>query len=265
MTLEITLFLVVIIFLLSLLFVAGDPKERRIIKPLFLRLSPALSLLPAWWVYQWLVSRNFEPLGGLGDRLMSKAVYLSNGSHAPIDFLLAWLGAPVVGFIDILLLVAIIVFCFALVVIGIVGLIMAVPTLMRFFAAAGRAYWKNISESYRIIWSKLTKLRDFFTQPPSIKAIRETLRSTKPQAEKINKIAKELRTEYDEVIKGQVPIWKIKAYERNHKTFSQKMSERRAKALTGYSQRIAETARTLREAADMGAKTRSPGGYDERG
>ncbi len=105
---------------------------------------------------------------------------------------------------------------------------------------------------------------DLFIHPPSVKEIRETLRSTLPEEEKIRKVSTALREEYEAVMGTEMAGWKRASFGRQHKAFADEISARRAKAMAAYHRGIAETARTIREAAEEKAKMSAEGERDEQ-
>ena len=245
-----TLVLVGSVVLMSFVIVARDSAERLFVKSLLLRLKPVLYSILSLLAFWWLVSRNFEPLGGLGDELMNKATYLSRGGGSPIDFIVAWLGAPIMGLVDIILMLAIVGTTIVFVKWGAVVLVTERRDLIRLFAIAGRRFW---------LW-----LLDLFIHPPSIKTIRETLRSGKPKAEQVRTISKALEEEYKKVMKGELPAHTIDTYARKHEAFAREMGAGKLRAVGRYAQGIAETAQSLRESAERMRRAPSEGERDEQ-
>lgn len=229
------LVIVVSIVLVSFVIVASDPAERQFVKDLLLRLKPVLYGVLSVFVFLWLVSRGFEPLGGLGSELMDEATDISNVGGSPIRFLLSWLGAPIVGLVDILLMLTLVgasIFFFGM---GVVSLSTEWRDLYRLLVIAAKRLW----------WWVL----DLFVHPPSIKTIRETLRSGEPSAERVQKIAAVLEEEQKKVMQEGIPAEIVKSYARKHRALAEELSVAQMEARAEYNEALAKTAQGLRDSA----------------
>ncbi len=252
-------------YLLSLyvavfLVVAIDPKKRPFAKEFLEDLWPQfgyglLSVVILWW----LIYRDFQPLGGLGTELMHEAMWRSNVGGSPFAFLKAWLGAPIMGLLDYIIL-------FLLVgAVAVFWLLFCAEFFVQrvlvkdLFVNAGEALWRWREYPIRFVQFVV----DLFVHPPSVKEIRETLRSTLPEEEKIRRVSTALREEYEAVVKQKMAGWKRASFGRQHKVFADEIAARRAKAMAAYHRGIAATARTLRESAEAKAKMSAEGERDE--
>jgi hypothetical protein len=244
-----TLVIVVGVFSASIAIVASDRAERAFVTSVLRGLAPVLYGILSLLAFLWLVSRDFAPLGGLGSRLMDTAGSLSNGGGSPITFLLSWLGAPIVGLVDILIMLAILACAAVFMSWAVWVLVSMLPELARVFGVAAKRLWS---------W-----LLDLVIHPPSLKTIRETLRSDKVEAEQIRTISEALKKEHDKVMNDELPAEVIKAYGRKHAEFAKRLNAGKVEAFTRYNQGIAETARSLRESAERRVKEPSDGGRNE--
>ncbi len=252
-------------YLLSLyvavfLVVAIDPKKRPFAKEFLEDMWPQfgyglLSVVILWW----LIYRDFEPLGGLGTELMHEAMWRSNVGGSPFAFLKAWLGAPIMGLLDYIIL-------FLLVgAVAVFWLLFCAEFFVQrvlvkdLFVNAGEALWRWREYPIRFVQFVV----DLFVHPPSVKEIRETLRSTLPEEEKIRRVSTALREEYEAVMGTEMAGWKRASFGRQHKVFADEIAARRAKAMAAYHRGIAATARTLRESAEAKAKMSAEGERDE--
>lgn len=252
-------------YLLSLyvavvLVVAIDPKKRPFAKDFLKNMWPQFGYgLLSVVILSWLIYRDFEPLGGLGSELMHEAMWRSNGGGSPFAFLKAWLGAPIMGLLDYIILfllcAAVAVFWFLFYLEFFVQWVL----VKGLFVNAGQALWRWREYPIRFVQFVV----DLFVHPPSVKDIRETLRSTLPEEEKIRKVSMALREEYDAVVEQKMAWWKRASFGRQHKAFADERAARRAKAMAAYHQGIAATARTLRESAEAKAKMSAEGERDE--
>ncbi len=252
-------------YLLSLyvavfLVVAIDPKKRPFAKEFLEDMWPQfgyglLSVVILWW----LIYRDFEPLGGLGTELMHEAMWRSNVGGSPFAFLKAWLGAPIMGLLDYIILF---VLCAA---VAVFWLLFCAEFFVQWvlvkdlFVNAGQALWRWREYPIRFVQF----IVDLFVHPPSVKEIRETLRSTLPEEEKIRRVSTALREEYEAVMGTEMAGWKRASFGRQHKVFADEIAARRAKAMAAYHRGIAATARTLRESAEAKAKMSAEGERDE--
>jgi hypothetical protein len=104
---------------------------------------------------------------------------------------------------------------------------------------------------------------DLFVHPPSIKTIRETLRSGEPSAERVRKIATVLREEQEKVMNEKLSAEIIKAYARKHEKLAKELSIAGMNARAEYNEAIAKTAQGLRDSAVRREGMSSGEGRDE--
>ena len=252
--------LVFSIYVAALFIVAIDPEKRPLAKELL------EDMWPQFWygllsivILSWLIYRDFEPLGGLGSELMHEAMWRSNGGGSPFAFLKAWLGAPIMGLLDYILLFLLFGAVVVLWVLFCAELFVQSELVKNVFVNAWKVVWSWREYPIRLVQF----IVDLFTHPPSVKEIGETLRSTLPEEEKIRNVSTALRNEYEEVLKKKISGWRMASFGRQHKAFADELAARTAKAKATYHRGIAETARSLREAAEEGEKMRVGGERDE--
>ncbi len=248
------------IYVAALFIVAIDPEKRPLAKELL------EDMWPQFWygllsivILSWLIYRDFEPLGGLGSELMHEAMWRSNGGGSPFAFLKAWLGAPIMGLLDYILLFLLFGAVVVLWVLFCAELFVQSELVKNVFVNAVKVVWSWREYPIRLVQF----IVDLFTHPPSVKEIGETLRSTLPEEEKIRNVSTALRNEYEEVLKKKISGWRMASFGRQHEAFADELAARTAKAKATYHRGIAETARSLREAAEEGEKMRVGGERDE--
>ena len=253
--------LVFSIYVAALFIVAIDPEKRPLAKELL------EDMWPQFWygllsivILSWLIYRDFEPLGGLGSELMHEAMWRSNGGGSPFAFLKAWLGAPIMGLLDYILLFLLFGAVVVLWVLFCAELFVQSELVKNVFVNAWKVVWSWREYPIRLVQF----IVDLFTHPPSVKEIRETLRSTLPEEDKLRKVSMELRKEFEEIVNSKMAWWKLESYGRKHQAFSKMMRERTARAQERYSRGLGETARTLREDAEEREKMRVRGERDEQ-
>ncbi len=252
--------LVFSIYVAVLFIVAIDPEKRPLAQELLADMwSQFWYGLLSIVILSWLIYRDFEPLGGLGSELMHEAMWRSNGGGSPFAFLIAWLGAPIMGLLDYIILFLLFSAVVVLWVLFCAELFVQRVLVKDLFVNAGEALWRWREYPIRFVQFVV----DLFVHPPSVKDIRETLRSTLPEEEKIRKVSMALREEYEAVVEQKMAGWKRASFGRQHKAFADEIAARRAKAMAAYHQGIAATARTLRESAEAKAKMSAEGERDE--
>lgn len=252
--------LVFSIYAVVLFIVAIDsekrPLARELLEVMWLKIGSAiLSMM----ILSWLIYRDYEPLGGLGSQLMNEARWRSGGGGSPLAFFKAWLGAPIMGLLDYIILFLLFGAVVVLWVLFCVELFVQSELVKNVLVNAVKVVWSWREYPIRLVQF----IVDLFTHPPSVKEIRETLRSTLPEEEKIRNVSTALRNEYEEVLKKKISGWKMASFGRQHKAFADELAARTAKAKATYHRGIAETARSLREAAEEGEKMRVGGERDE--
>lgn len=210
-------------------------------------------------ILSWLIYRDFEPLGGLGSELMNEAIWRSNGGGPLIDFFIAWLGAPIMGLLDYIILFLLLAGVVVFWLLFCAEFFVQSALVKELFVHAGKILWRW--REYPIRFGHFVV--DLYTHPPSVKEIRETLRSTLPEEEKIRNVSTALRKEYEEVLKKKLSGWRMASFGRQHKALADELAARTAKAKAAYHRGIAETARSLREAAEESEKMRVGGERDE--
>jgi hypothetical protein len=244
-----TLVIVVGVFFVSIAIVASDRAERAFVTSVLRGLAPVLYGILSLLAFLWLVSRDFAPLGGLGSKLMDEATYISNVGGSPITFLLSWLGAPIVGLVDILIMLAILACSAVFMSWAVWVLVSMLPEVARVFGLAAKRLWS---------W-----LLDLVIHPPSIKTIREAMRSREPSAERVRKIATVLVEERDKVMNKGIPAEIIKSYARKHQALAKELSVAQMKARAEYNEAIAKTARGLQDSAVRRGRASSGEGRDD--
>jgi len=243
-----TLVIVVGLFFVSVAIVANDPDERPFLKRLLPELLPVLYGILSILALLWLILRDFSPLGDLGDRLLYGASGHTLGDSWG-GFFVSYFGGIFVSIANVLLMLAIILFAVVMTFWAVQILVIMLPDLARLILLTAKRIW----------WWVL----DLFVHPPSIKTIRETLRSGEPSAERVRKIATVLKEEQEKVMNEKLSAEIIKAYARKHDKFAKELSIAEMNARAEYNEAIAKTAQGLRDSAVRREGMSSGEGRDE--
>ncbi len=242
-----TLIIVVVMFFVSVAIVEDDPNERPFVNALLPELLPVLYGILSIMPLLWLITRDFSPFGDLGEQMLNRA-----GGHQFGDswsgFFWSYFGGIIVSITNVLLMLLILAVALIYTSSGLWELVIRLHKVARLFWLAAKRIW----------WWVL----DLSVHPPSLKTIREQLRSSAPSAERVRKMAEGLLKERMDVMKKGLPAEVIKSYARQHRKFADELSKRDLNARAEYNEALAKTARGLRESAMRRGGGASPSGEE---